>query len=202
MFSLRFSVGRFLTKLFRQFRVSNIFNLYVKFFTLKFLRDNLPLCLCSYKNNSLKTSAMYKTRNTGTGNGMWGTRGTGRMLYSGECRQTFRGMLLNIPQNVAKHSEGYPQTFQGMSPNIPGNVVKHSGECYQTFRGMSPNIPGNVLKHSGECLPTFQGISSKIPRNVVKHSGEFRQTFRGISSNFPGNIVKNSGEFHQTFRGM
>ena len=202
MFSLRFSVGRFLTKLFRQFRVSNIFNLYVKFFKLKFLRDNLPLCLCSYKNNSLKTSAMYKTRNTGTGNGMWGTRGTGRMLYSGECRQTFRGMLLNIPQNVAKHSEGCPQTFQGMSPNIPGNVVKHSGECYQTFRGMSPNIPGNVLKHSGECLPTFQGISSKIPGNVVKHSGEFRQTFRGISSNFPGNIVKNSGEFHQTFRGM
>ena len=202
MFSLRFSVGRFLTKLFRQFRVSNIFNLYVKFFKLKFLRDNLPLCLCSYKNNSLKTSAMYKTRNTGTGNGMWGTRGTGRMLYSGECRQTFRGMLLNIPQNVAKHSEGCPQTFQGMSPNIPGNVVKHSGECYQTFRGMSPNIPGNVAKHSGECLPTFQGISSKIPGNVVKHSGEFRQTFRGISSNFPGNIVKNSGEFHQTFRGM
>ena len=202
MFSLRFSVGRFLTKLFRQFRVSNIFNLYVKFFKLKFLRDNLPLCLCSYKNNSLKTSAMYKTRNTGTGNGMWGTRGTGRMLYSGECRQTFRGMLLNIPQNVAKHSEGCPQTFQGMSPNIPGNVVKHSGECYQTFRGMSPNIPGNVLKHSGECLPTFQGISSKIPGNVVKYSGEFRQTFRGISSNFPGNIVKNSGEFHQTFRGM
>ena len=202
MFSLRFSVGRFLTKLFRQFRVSNIFNLYVKFFKLKFLRDNLPLCLCSYKNNSLKTSAMYKTRNTGTGNGMWGTWGTGRMLYSGECRQTFRGMLLNIPQNVAKHSEGCPQTFQGMSPNIPGNVVKHSGECYQTFRGMSPNIPGNVLKHSGECLPTFQGISSKIPGNVVKHSGEFRQTFRGISSNFPGNIVKNSGEFHQTFRGM
>ena len=202
MFSLRFSVGRFLTKLFRQFRVSNIFNLYVKFFKLKFLRDNLPLCLCSYKNNSLKTSAMYKTRNTGTGNGMGGTRGPGRMLYSGECRQTFRGMLLNIPQNVAKHSEGCPQTFQGMSPNIPGNVVKHSGECYQTFRGMSPKIPGNVLKHSGECLPTFQGISSKIPGNVVKHSGEFRQTFRGISSNFPGNIVKNSGEFHQTFRGM
>ena len=29
------------------------------------------------------------------------------MLYSGECRQTFRGM----------------------SPNIPGNVLKRSGEC-------------------------------------------------------------------------
>ena len=44
--------------------------------------------------------AMYKTRNTGTGNGM---RGMGGMLYSVECHQT----------------------FQGMSPNILGNVVKH-----------------------------------------------------------------------------
>ena len=36
--------------------------------------------------------AMYKTRNTGTGNGMRGTRGMGEILYSGECRQTFQGM--------------------------------------------------------------------------------------------------------------
>ena len=49
---------------------------------------------------------MYKTRNTGTGNGMRRTRGIGGMLYSGEC----------------------PQTFRGMSPNIPGNVVKNFGE--------------------------------------------------------------------------
>ena len=48
--------------------------------------------------------AMYKTRNTGTGNGMRGTRGMGGMLYSGECRQTFRRMLLNILGNVAKYS--------------------------------------------------------------------------------------------------
>ena len=202
MFSLRFSVGRFLTKLFRQFRVSNIFNLYVKFFKLKFLRDNLPLCLCSYKNNSLKTSAMYKTRNTGTGNGMWGTRGTGRMLYSGECRQTFRGMLLNIPQNVAKHSEGCPQTFQGMSPNIPGNVVKHSGECRQTFRGMYSNIPGNVFQHSREYRQKFLGMLLNIPGNFTKHSGEYLPTFRGISSKIPGNFTKHSGECSRTFRGM
>ena len=148
MFSLRFSVGRFLTKLRRQFRVSNIFNLYVKFFKLKFLRDNLPLCLCSYKNNSLKTSAMYKTRNTGTGNGMWGTRGTGRMLYSGECPQTFRRMSRNIPRDVLKHSGECRQIFRGMSSNIPGNVTKHSGESTQTFRGMSSNIPGNIVKNS------------------------------------------------------
>ena len=72
---------------------------------------------------------MYKTRNTGTGKGMRGTRGIGGMLYSREYRQTFRGM----------------------SPNIPGNVSKHSGECPQTFRGMSPNIIGNIIKDSAEC---------------------------------------------------
>ena len=68
-------------------------------------------------------TAMYKTRNTGTGNGMRGTRGPGGMLYSGECHQT----------------------FQEIYSNIPGNVLKHSGECRQTFRGISANIPGNVL---------------------------------------------------------
>ena len=71
---------------------------------------------------------MYKTRNTGTGNGMRGTRGIGGMLYSGEC----------------------PQTFRGMSPNIPGNIAKHSGEYRQIFRGMSPNILGNALEKSRE----------------------------------------------------
>ena len=96
---------------------------------------------------------MYKNRNTGTGNGMWGTRGIGGgVLYSGECPQTFRGMSPNIPGNVAKHSGECPQTFQGMSPNIPGNIAKYSGERRKTFRGMSPNIPGNVLKYSEECL--------------------------------------------------
>ena len=34
------------------------------------------------------------------------------MLYSGECRQTFWGMLLNIPGNVAKNSQEYFQTFR------------------------------------------------------------------------------------------
>ena len=49
--------------------------------------------------------AMYKTSNTGTGNGILGTRGMGEMLYSGECRQTFRGISPNISANVLKHSE-------------------------------------------------------------------------------------------------
>ena len=48
--------------------------------------------------------AMYKTKNTGTRNGMRGTRGIGGMLYSGECRQIFRGMSANIPGNIIKDS--------------------------------------------------------------------------------------------------
>ena len=93
--------------------------------------------------------AMYKTRNTGTGNEMRGTRGMGGMLYSRECRPTFREIYSNIPENIVKHSEECSQTFRGMSPNIPRNVLKHSGEYRQIFRGMLPNVPGNVLKHSG-----------------------------------------------------
>ena len=76
--------------------------------------------------------AMYKTRNTVTGNrirGTWEMRG---MLYSGECPQKFRGMLPNIPANVLKR-----QTLRGVPSNIQGNVAKHFGECPQTFRGMS-----------------------------------------------------------------
>ena len=95
--------------------------------------------------------AMYKTRNTGTMNGMRGTRGMGGMLYSGECRPTFRGMLLNIPGNVLKHSGECHKAFRGTSPNIPGNVTKYSGECHKTFWRMSSKIPGNVAKHSREC---------------------------------------------------
>ena len=56
---------------------------------------------------------MYKTRNTGTENGMRGTRAMGEML----------GMSPNIPGNVAKHSGECRQTFQGMPSNIPGNVL-------------------------------------------------------------------------------
>ena len=64
------------------------------------------------------TATIYKTRNTGTGNGIQGTQGIGGMLYSGECCQTFRGML----------------------PNIPGNVAKYFGECRKKFWGIFENI--------------------------------------------------------------
>ena len=103
-------------------------------------------------------NAMYKTRNTGTGKGIRGTRGIGGMLYSGEYRQTFRGM----------------------SSNIPGNVAKYSGECWQIFRGMSSNIPGNVAKYSMECRQTFRGMSRNIPWDVTKNYGEYHQRFPGM----------------------
>ena len=45
---------------------------------------------------------------------MRGTRGIGRMLYSGECRQTFREMSPNILGNVTKHSREYHQRFHEM----------------------------------------------------------------------------------------
>ena len=112
---------------------------------------------------------IYKTRNTGTGNGIRGTRELGEMLYSGECLQTFWGMSPNIPGKVAKRSGECPQTFRGMSLNIPGNVAKHSGKCLHIFRGMPPNIPENVLKHSRECRQSFRGMSLNIPGNVLKH---------------------------------
>ena len=87
---------------------------------------------------------MYKTRNTGMGNGMQRTRGMGGMLYPGECCYTFRGMSSNIKGNIAKHYGECRQIFRGISSNIPGNVAKHSGECDQTFWGMSSRIPGKV----------------------------------------------------------
>ena len=57
---------------------------------------------------------MYKTRNTGKGNRMRGTQGMG------ECY---------IPENVAKHLGECPKTFRGMLLNIHGNLAKHSAEC-------------------------------------------------------------------------
>ena len=69
---------------------------------------------------------MYKSRNTGTGNGMRGTQEIGRNVI-------FHGIWSNIPENVAKHSGECPQTFRV-------NVAKHSRECRQTFWGMSPNM--------------------------------------------------------------
>ena len=72
-------------------------------------RKRLTISIILVENTSVykleRASAMYKTRHTGTGNGM---RGKGRILHSGECRQTFREMSPKIPGGVAKYSGEYP----------------------------------------------------------------------------------------------
>ena len=75
---------------------------------------------------------MYKKRNIGRGNGMWGTRGMGECYILG---------------NVAKHSGDCPQTFRGVLPSILGNIAKYSGECCQTFQEMLPifRVKGSVV---------------------------------------------------------
>ena len=100
--------------------------------------------------------AIYKTRNTGTGNGMRGMRGT-------------RGMFTRIPGNLL---EGSGECFYF---NNPGNVPKDSGECFRRFRGMFEEIPGNVQEDSGECCRRFRGMLNKIPRIVGKDSRKYKK---------------------------
>ena len=73
----------------------------------------------------LSKTAVYKNRNTGTGSGMRGMRGT-------------RGMFTRIPVNLLKDS-GECCYFI-----IPGNVEEDSGKCSRRFRGMFQKIPGNL----------------------------------------------------------
>ena len=113
-----------------------------------------------FRRTSGRCSAINKTRNTGTGNGMWGMRGT-------------RGMFTRIPGNVVM------LLFQGMLKKIPGNVRKDSGECSKGFRGMLEKIPGYVQKDSGEYWERFRGMFKRIPENVQKDSGECLKRFRG-----------------------
>ena len=126
---------------------------------------------------------------------------------SGECHKRFRGMLPNIPGNIAIRLCIKPGIQERGTEcgecYTPGNVLKHSGEYPQTFRGMSQKIPGNVAKYSGESrykatyktrnTGTGNGMSPIIPGNVLRHSGECHKTFRGMSPNIPRNIVKHSG---------
>ena len=84
------------------------------------------------RNSLVVRWAIYKTRNTGTGNGMRGMQGT-------------RGMFTRIPGNLLEDS-GECYHF-----NIPGNVPEDSGEYSRGFRGMFKKISGNVRRDSEEC---------------------------------------------------
>ena len=106
--------------------------------------------------------AIYKTRNTGTGNGMRGMRGMSipenAQEDSGECSTRFRGMLNKIPGNAQEDS---------------GECSTRFGECSKRFRGMFQKIPGNaqedsgnVRQDSGECSKRFRGMFEKIPGNL------------------------------------
>ena len=112
------------------------------------LLQEKALRIITFKGITPSTRAIYKTRNTGMGNGIRGTQGMkipGNVSKdSGVCSQTFWGMCIRIPANLIK--------FRGMFLRIPGNVSKDSGECSQTFWGMCIRIPGNLIKYSGECL--------------------------------------------------
>ena len=81
--------------------------------------------------------AIYKTRNTGMGNGMREMRGT-------------RGMLIRIPENLLEDSE------ECLHFSIPRNAREDSGECSRRFRGMLLKIQGNVVKDSGGCSGRFR----------------------------------------------
>ena len=76
--------------------------------------------------------AIYKTRNTGTGNGMRGMWGT-------------QGIFTRIPGNLLDNSGKYYYF------NISGNVPEDSGGCSKRFQGMFEEIPGNVQEDSGKC---------------------------------------------------
>ena len=106
--------------------------------------------------------AIYKIRNTGTGNGMRGMQGT-------------RGMFTRIPGNLLEDSGEYYYF------NIPGNVPKDSGECSKGFRGVLKKIPGNIRRR-------FQGIFEKISGNVPEDSGKCSRRFRGMLKKISGNL--------------
>ena len=78
-----------------------------------------------------------------------------------ECGE--RGELgeCNIAGNVAKHSGECRQTFRGMLPNILRNfvpVAKHNGECRQTFRGM----PSDSQECLCVCMYTLFTVGQKL----------------------------------------
>ena len=101
--------------------------------------------------------AIYKTRNTGTGNGMRGMWGMFTRIPGNVTILTFRGMFQRIPEMLKK---------------IPGNVQEDSGECRRRFRGMFRRILGNVRKDSAECSKRFRAFLKKIPGNAQEDSGE------------------------------
>ena len=60
----------------------------------------------------------------------------GKQERGTECGKYREWKECNISRNVAKSSRKCPQTFWGMSLNTPENIAKKIGEYCQTFREM------------------------------------------------------------------
>ena len=99
--------------------------------------DNYTETIIAHRAQLNFQTAIYKTRNTGTGNRMRGMQGT-------------RGMFTRIPGNLLENS-GECSHF-----TIPRNAREDSGECSRRFRGMLSKILGNVQEDSGESLERFR----------------------------------------------
>ena len=142
----------------------------LKLYFMKCLERKISQCILPFKKTNFKEhlqttafrralqKAIYKTRNTATGNGMWGIWGTW-------------GMFTRIPGNLLEDSEEYYHF------NIPGNVPKDSGECSNRFRGMFKKILGNVRRDFGECSRGFREMFKKIPVNAQEDFWESKFIF-------------------------
>ena len=96
--------------------------------------------------------AIYKSRNTGTGNRMQGTRGMFTMISGNLLENSWQCSHFNIPGNAREDSVKFQK--------IPRNAIKDSGEYYQRFWGVFKKIPGNVRKDPGECSGKLRGMFS------------------------------------------
>ena len=142
----------------------------LKLYFMKCLERKISQCILPFKKTYFKEhlqttafrralqKAIYKTKNTATGNGMRGMRGTWRMFT-------------RIPGNLLEDS-GECYHF-----NIPGNVPKDSGECSNRFRRMFKKIPGNVRRDSGEYSRGFREMFKKIPVNAQEDFWEYKFIF-------------------------
>ena len=160
-------------------------------------------CILLYCSHIFR--AIYKTRNTGTGNGIRGMRETRGMFtrFPGNLLEdSGESYYFNIPGNVEEDSGECSTRFRGVFPKIPGNDRKDSRECSRRFRGMLKKIPGNVRRDSEECFRRFRGMFEEIPGNARKDSGEYSKRFRGMLQKIPGNVSKDSGECWQRFSRM
>ena len=132
-----------------------ILSIFIIFFALA------PFFLSATHNNVLIIevcnkwrTVIYKTRNTGTGDGMRGMQGTQRMLTRGprnfledseewyhfnvwgECSKKFREMFEKFPANVMIDSLKWSRRFRRMFKKIPVSFIEDSGECSRGNWGM------------------------------------------------------------------